>query len=274
MEVMSWADVYQIVRGLAARFAGEEKKAPPTATTTAGAADVPANTLTAAFTTVDEAKYCGNLKGLLTTKEEWAIDLLEAQMTSSHQVEQFRLMILNMANPDTTVNRMEPMLGKDGKPTGAKKAVPHTVNHAFTKKDTRVLRLQSYAAKILAGADVAAQILIAQAIVTKLLKEGSITEKSVSDIGKEKFEGAKKALADGSWDATTFVLLGDEHTAIHRTKAGATKKARRINTALDAKVLAKQAELESWGFKGVFTNKWTYAYGLLVVSGLVYIFFF
>lgn len=286
--VASWVDIAQIFRSLMNYIRGSVSK--PTAETPETkkpAEDVPTNVVTARFTTADEAIYNGNLKGLLSDEDESAIDLLEAQM-KSHQVEQFRLMILNMVNPDITKNRIEPILGKDGKPTGARKAVPYTVNHAFTVKDSRILRLQSYAEKILApvakknaGRAILMQAptparkkTVAEAIVAKLLKEGSITEKSVSDIAGEKLEGVKQALADGAFDATTFILLGDEHRAIHATGASEATKARRINTALDAKVIAKQAELESWGLKAVFTNKWTRAYGLVVVSGLVYIFFF
>jgi hypothetical protein len=182
-------------------------------------------------------------------------------------------MIINMVNPDVSANRMEPILDKAGKPTGAKKSVPYTVNHAFTAKDTRVLRLRLYAAKITGGITPAKKKKAAAAIVAKLLQEGSITEKSVSDIGKEKLEGAKQALADGAFDAATFVLLGDEHRAIHATKAREATKARRINAALDAKLITKQAELEGLGVKGMFKSKWTYAYIIAISGGLVYILF-
>lgn len=282
MEIMTWADAFQFGRQLISQLnLGAEKKVTAPATTPP-AEDNPESVLAARFTTVDEAVYCGNLKSLLSDADESAIDLLEVQM-KPHQVEQFRLMILNMVNHTIRKDTQVSILDKVGKDTGQKKPITEMINLAFTEKDTRVIRLQSYAKKIMEAKTSTgpkgkitsgSKEKMAKAIVAKLLQEGSITEQSMSDIAKEKLSGAKRALADGSWDATTFVLLGDEHTAIHATNAGAATKARRINAALDAKVIAKQAELESWGFKAVFKNKWTFGFGFLVVSGLVYIFFF
>lgn len=270
----SWADMFQIGRQLLAylNMGGTEKKA-PAPTTAKPAEDTPESVLAARFTSVDEAVYCGNLKSLLSGADESAIDLLETQM-KSHQVEQFRLMILNMVNHPIPTEKMVPILDKAGKDTGTKKPVTEMIDPAFTERDSRVIRLQSYAKRILAGTGVSAQIVLAKAIVAKLLKEGSITEKSMSDIGKEKLEGAKRALIDGTYDGIAFAQLGDEYTAIQATNASEVTKAKRISAALDAKLIAKQAELKNTSVKGVLSNKWTYAFILTVLSGLIYLLFF
>lgn len=283
MEIMTWADAFQFGRQLISQLnLGAEKKVPaPVATKPAE--DKPESVLAARFTTVDEAVYCGNLKGLLSDTDESAIDLIETQM-KSHQVEQFRLMILNMVNHPVRKDTMVPVLDKAGKDTGQKKPVTEMVDLAFTEKDTRVLRLQSYAKSILNSKNRSGKTTLATmekaavAIVAKLLKEGSITEKSMSDIAKEKLSGAKRALSDGSYNGLAFVQLGDKYTAIQRTNAGEATKAKRISAALDAKLVAKKAELDQlkfkWpGFKGVFTNKWTYTFVLPVIIGFIYILF-
>ncbi len=283
----SYADIAQIIKAGMSYLRGPAKVTDAPAEVKKPEVDVPANTLTAAFTTVDEAVYCGNLKGLLAPENEGAIDLLEAQM-KPHQVEQFRLMVLNMVNPDVSANRMEPILDKAGKPTGAKKSVPYTVNHAFTAKDSRVLRLQSYAGKILtpvAKKNATGAILmqaptparkkkVAEAIVTKLLKEGSITEKSVSDITKEKFDSGKQAVSDSLYHGVAFAQLGREYGNIRSnfvlTEAS---KEQMVSAAFNAKLVAKQAELDRLGFKGVLTNKWAYAFVIPVGMGIIYILF-
>ncbi|MBP7811846.1 MAG: hypothetical protein KA054_03320 [Candidatus Moranbacteria bacterium] len=271
ISVASWVDVFQLGKQLLAYLnMGGEKKPEPVATKPAE--DKPESVLAARFTTVDEAVYCGNLKGLLSDTDESAIDLIETQM-KSHQVEQFRLMILNMVNHPVRKDTMVPVLDKAGKDTGQKKPVTEMVDLAFTEKDTRVLRLQSYAKKILTGVGKAAQEDLAKAIVAKLLQEGSITEKSMSDIAREKLLGAKQAVSDGSYNGLAFVQLGDKYTAIQKTNAGEATKAKRISAALDAKLVAKKAELDTLGFKSMLTNKWTYAFVLPVIIGFIYILF-
>lgn len=271
--VASWVDVFQLLRQLLSHLSmGSEKKVPaPTATPPAE--DMPTSVTAARFTTVDEAVYCGNLKGLLSDEDEGAIDLLEAEMVP-HQVEQFRLMILNMVNHPVRKDTMVPILDKTGKDTGQKKPVTEMVDLAFTKKDSRVLRLRSYAKRILTGKNVADQAVLAQAIVAKLLQEGSVTEKSMSDIAKEKFDHGKQAVSDGLYHGAAFAQLGDKYTDIQSNFVftEATKE-QMISVALDTKLVAKKSELDRLGFKSVFTNRWTHAFVCLVIIGLIYILF-
>lgn len=95
----------------------------------------------------------------------------------------------------------------------------------------------------------------------------------MSDIAREKLLGAKQAVSDGSYNGLAFVQLGDKYTAIQKTNAGEATKAKRISAALDAKLVAKKAELDTLGFKSMLTNKWTYAFVLPVIIGFIYILF-
>ncbi len=273
ISMASWVDVFQLGKQLLSHLnMGAEKKV-FTPTTAKPAEDMPESVLASRFTKVDEAVYCGNLKSRLSEANESAIDLLETQM-KSHQVEQFRLMILNMVNHPIPTEKMVPILDKAGKDTGTKKPVTEMIDPAFTKNDSRVIRLRSYAKRILSGTDVSAQTVLAKAIVTKLLQEGSITEKSVSDIAKEKFDSGKQAVSDGLYHGVAFAQLGQAHTDIHSNFVlTEERKERMISETLDAKLVAKKAELDRLGFKSVFTNKWTYAFILPIVIGIIYILF-